>query len=223
MKLFLTVVLEKTLESSLDSKIKPVNPKGSQPWIFIGRTDAEDPTVWPPDAKSWLIGKAPDAGKDWGQEDKGMTEDEMGITDSMDVSLSKLWETVKWSLAAAYGVAESDMTLQLNMKLFLPVMSTSINPGSAPWSQTVFPENPLHPTSLDCDVKATKETKFLGVFKSSGPVNCLLHVTQDFSLLIRPCGTLFVFNFPFVSSLRAKSNFSWEFLGSLAVRPPCFH
>ena len=72
------VVLEKTLESPLDSKeIKPVNPKGNQPWTFIGRTDAEAPILWPPDAKSWLIGKDPDAGKDWGQEEKGVTEDEM--------------------------------------------------------------------------------------------------------------------------------------------------
>ena len=74
-----TVVLEETLESPLDRKeIKPVNPKGNQPWIFIGRTDAEAevPILWPPDVKNWLIGKDPDAGKDWRQE-KGMTEDEM--------------------------------------------------------------------------------------------------------------------------------------------------
>ena len=75
---FQTVVLEKTLESPLDCKeIKPVNPKGNQPWLFIGRTDAEAPTLWPPDVKSWLIGKDPDAGKDWRQEEKGETEDEM--------------------------------------------------------------------------------------------------------------------------------------------------
>ena len=77
---FWTVVLEKTLESSLDSKeIKPVNPKGNQPWIFVGRTDVkgEAPVLWPPDAKSQLTGKDPDAGKDWGQEEKGATEDEM--------------------------------------------------------------------------------------------------------------------------------------------------
>ena len=72
-------MLEKTLESPLDSKIKSVNPKGNQPWIFIGRTGAkvEAPILWPPDAKSQLIGKDPDAGKDWGQEEKGTTEDEM--------------------------------------------------------------------------------------------------------------------------------------------------
>ena len=74
------MVLEKTLESSLDSiEIKPVNPKGNQLWILIRRTDAEaeTPILWPPDAKSQLIGKDSDAGRDWGQEEKGTTEDEM--------------------------------------------------------------------------------------------------------------------------------------------------
>ena len=77
---FWTVVLEKTLESSLDCKeIQPVHPKGNQSWIFIGRTDAEaeTPILWPPDGKNWLIWKAPDAGQDWRQQEKGMTEDEM--------------------------------------------------------------------------------------------------------------------------------------------------
>ena len=75
-----TVVLEKTLESPLDSKeIKPVSPKGNQPWLFIGWTDAKAkaPILWPPDVKSWLTGKGSDAGKGWGQEEKGVTEDEM--------------------------------------------------------------------------------------------------------------------------------------------------
>ena len=73
---FWSVVLEKTLESPLDCKeIKPAHPKGDQSWAFIGRTDvgAETPILWPPDVKSWLIWKDPDAGKDWGQEEKGMT------------------------------------------------------------------------------------------------------------------------------------------------------
>ena len=75
---FWTVVLEKTLESLLDCKeIKLVNLKRNQPWIFTGRTDAEAPILWPPDLKSLLIGKDPDAGKDWRQEEKGVTEDEM--------------------------------------------------------------------------------------------------------------------------------------------------
>ena len=75
---FWTVVLEKSLESPLDCKeIKPVNTKGNQSWILIGRTDAEASILWPPDVKKWLLGKDPDAGKDWRQEEKGMTEDEM--------------------------------------------------------------------------------------------------------------------------------------------------
>ena len=77
---FWTVVLEKILESPLDCKeIQPVHPKGDQPWVFIGRTyvEAETPILWLPDSKSWLIWKDPDAGKDWGQEEKGPTEDEM--------------------------------------------------------------------------------------------------------------------------------------------------
>ena len=77
---FWTVVLEKTLESAWDSKeSQPVYPKGDQSWVFIGRTDveAETPILWPRDAKSWLTCKDPDAGKNWGQEEKGTTEDEM--------------------------------------------------------------------------------------------------------------------------------------------------
>ena len=77
---FWTVVLEKTLESPLDwEEIQPVHPKGNQSWIFIGRTDieAETPILWPSDAKNWLIGKDPDAGKDWRWDEKGTTEEEM--------------------------------------------------------------------------------------------------------------------------------------------------
>ena len=74
------MVLEKTLESLLDCKeIQPVHPKGDQSWVFIGRTDAEaqTPIIWPPHTKCQFIGKDPDAGRDWGQEEKGITEDEM--------------------------------------------------------------------------------------------------------------------------------------------------
>ena len=77
---FWTVVLEKTLESPMDCKeIQPFHPKGDQSWVFIGRTDVEveNPILWPPHAKSWLIGKDPDACRDWGQKEKGMTENEM--------------------------------------------------------------------------------------------------------------------------------------------------
>ena len=110
---FQVVVLEKTVESPFDSKeIKPVNPKENQPWIFSGRIDAEAPILWPPDAKSWLIGKDCDDGKDWGQEVNKLSRTQYimrwldSFNDSVAMRLSKFWKIVKdmkASEAAVHG------------------------------------------------------------------------------------------------------------------------
>ena len=120
---FWTVVLEKTLECPLDCKeIHPVHPIGDQSWVFIGRTDAKAETLilWPPHAKSWLIGKDPDAGRHWGQEEKGMTEDEMaGWHHRLDGSEFEWTPGVgdgQGGLACcdSWGHKESDTTERLN-------------------------------------------------------------------------------------------------------------
>ena len=148
---FWTVMLENTLENCLDCKdIKPANPKGNELWLFIGRTNAkaEAPLLWPADAKSWLIGKDPDAGKDWRQEEKGTTEDEMlgwhyplnghefeqalGVGDGQ----GSLVCCIPWDRK------ESDMTEWLsNNKVFLRggyggrLASQSKTPWNPPWQQ----------------------------------------------------------------------------------------
>ena len=120
---FWTVVLEKTVESPLDCKeIQPVHPKGDQSWMFVGITDveAETPILWPPDAKSWLIWKDPDAGKDWGRQEKGMTENEMAEwyhrLNGYEFALTLEVGDGPGSLAfcSSWGHKESDMTEQLH-------------------------------------------------------------------------------------------------------------
>ena len=123
---FRAVVLEKTLQSPLDNKeIKPVNPKGNQPWIFIGRTDAEAPRLWPPDMKRWLTGKDSDAGKYWGEEKKGMTEDEMVgghhqlNAHEFEQALGDGEQQGSLVCCSPWGHKESDMTEWLNSNIII--------------------------------------------------------------------------------------------------------
>ena len=119
MKPVSVMVLEKTLESPLDCKeIQPIHPKGNQSWIVIGRTDAkaETPTLWPPDAKNWLIGKDPNDGKDWRREEKGTTEDEMvGWRHQLNACEFKVSSGSWWrTCCSPWGRKELDMTEWLN-------------------------------------------------------------------------------------------------------------
>ena len=157
---FWTVVLEKTLESPLDcEEIQQVHPKGDQSWVFIERTDveAETPILWPPDGKSWLIWKDPDAGKDWRWEEKGTTEDEMvgwhhwlnghgfGLTPGFGDGQGGLVCCGSW------GCKESDMTEHLNWT----EQERSWGPGEAlgwwarpdlpPWQSALWPQGWLAP------------------------------------------------------------------------------
>ena len=151
-----TVVLEKTLESPLDWKgIQPVHSKEGHSWVFIGRTDAEaeTPILWPPDAKSWPIGKDPDAGKDWGQEEKGMTEDEMVEWHQWLIGHEFGWTPgvgdgqEGLACCSPWGCKESDTTELLNGREMwnnnhiLWIKNSIIYFGSDMWFAYIFPRS----------------------------------------------------------------------------------
>ena len=160
---FWSVVLEKLLESPLDCKeIQPVHPKGDQSWVFIGRTDVESetPILWPPDVKSRLIGKDPDAGKVWGQEEKGTTEDEMAgwhhRLDGHEFEWTPGVGDGQGGLAccSSWGRKESDATEQLNWTELIGI-DQIIDPSFSIWHTTavwslffimIYKEPPLKPT-----------------------------------------------------------------------------
>ena len=173
---FWTVVLEKTLESPLDCKeIKPVHLKGYQPWIFIGRTnaEAEDPILWPPDVKNWLIGKDRGAGKDWRREEKGTTEDEMagwhhrlnGHVFEQALGLGEGQGSLV--CCSSWGRKELDMTEWLNRTELVKVKAVqscltlcdlcpwnssgqNTGVGSLSLLQRIFPTQGLNPGLLNC-------------------------------------------------------------------------
>ena len=138
---FWTVVLEKTLESPLDCKeIQPVHPKGNQPWDFFGRNDAkaETPVLWPPHAKSWLTGKDSDAGRDWRQEEKGITEDEMAGWHHWFDGCESVWTPGDGdgqgglACCSSWGRKESDTTewlnwTELNWMVLLQLLDTLLS------------------------------------------------------------------------------------------------
>ena len=148
---FWTVVLEKTLESLLDCKeTQPVHPKGDQSWVFIGRTDveAETPILWPPDGKSWLIWKDPDAGKDWGQEKKGTTEDER-VGWHHQLNGHEFGWTLRFGdgqgglvCCGSWGHKESDMTEQLKWteSLHFRCRAQDLNSVSKMYGNSFIPE-----------------------------------------------------------------------------------
>ena len=197
---FWPVLLEKTLESPLHCKeIQPDHPKGNQSWIFIGRIYAEAETLilWPPDVKSRLTGKDPDGGKDWRQEEKGTTEDEMsdGITDSMDVSLIQLWEMAKdregrLACCSPWGHNElGDWTTPTNRghcvvqgplltTLWWPTWKKNLNQSEHVWMCNWFTlAVPLKPTQSTSPIRQQKLK-----YKEN---NTVLHMWKVFTTRIR--------------------------------------
>ena len=171
---FLTMVLEKTLESPLDCKeIQPVHPKGDQSWVFIGRTDieAEAPILWPPGVKSRVIWKDPDAGKDWGQEEKGTTEDEMvGWHHRLDGHESEQAPGVgdgqgTLLCCSAWGHKELHPTDWLNWTELIATSSSSVN--------LRFLIVLLNPDTASCCSKPIKRQGWFWMLATRGSGRCL--------------------------------------------------
>ena len=167
---FWTVVLEKTLESPLDCKeIQPVHAKGDHSWVFFGRRDAkaETPVLWPPDAKSWLIRKGSDAGRDWGQERKGTTENEMaGWHHRLDGSKFEWTPGVgdgQGGLACcdSWGRKESDTTEPLNW--------TELN-----WTGSFYCLTIMNSSAIDISVQVLHEVCFHIPWMNTLEWNCLV-------------------------------------------------
>ena len=174
---FWTEVLEKTLESSLNYKeVKPINPKRNQSWIFTGRTDAEAPILWPPDAKSWLIRKDSDAGKDWRHEEKETQRMRWlnGITYLMAMSLRMFRELVmdreSW-YAAVHGVTKSQTWLS---------DWTELNEKAFPWKQTtVTPITKIYYLGLSFQISSLKTGAFTSLVRLFWIFNKLFPFSQS--------------------------------------------
>ena len=166
---FWSVVLEKTLESPLDCKMKPVNPKGNQSWIFFGRTDAEAeaPILWPPDSKSRFIGKDSDAEKDWRQEEKRPTEDEMVgwhhwlNGHEFEQALGDGEGQRILACCRPWGCKESDMTEWLNNK---DLWSRSA--GKHTWCDCHYRKSPQGGSTFACPPLVPQTTRALGKVSS---------------------------------------------------------
>ena len=157
---------KRLLKVPVFKEIKPVNPKGNHSWIFIGRTDAEaeTPLLWPPDVKNWLIWKDPDAGKDWRQEEKGMTEDEMvGWHHHLDGPEFEQTLRVtdgqgnldRWTCCRPWGCKESDMTEQLN---WTELYTNNVSERECKKNQYLLK---LYQAPLNLGIKLTKEVNNL--------------------------------------------------------------
>ena len=183
-------MLEKTLEHPLDwNELKPVKPQGNQSWIFIGRTDAEAeaPILWPPDAKNWLIRKDPDAGKNWGQEEKGMTEDKMvgwhhwfnghEFEQALEDGDREAWHVV------VHGVIESDMTEWLNWRHFYLVIPQFFIAGKGYSLSFIFG------CTVACRTSLTRATRLRPMLPAV-EVQILNHWTTSEVLVTQSCLTL---------------------------------